>query len=134
MQDRLEELRRQRALIADHLAWMDREIGALSASGANPATDPDGPAASPAGSPRPTVSGPIAPPKTDAAPAETPAAPTVPETNPGDIKDDVRRGCFLYFGLASLLVIIVGALLVWASQSYKKSHPPAPRVEQHGEP
>jgi hypothetical protein len=28
MSDRLPELRRQRALVAEHLAWLDREIAA----------------------------------------------------------------------------------------------------------
>jgi len=81
--DRLRELRRQRALVADQLARLDREIAA--------ATD------SPPGG--------AAPPAT--------ASPTEPETafpatldatavDPTAVRNDTRRGCFLYFAAALL--------------------------------
>ena len=50
----------------------------------------------------------------------------IPEAPPADIKNDVRRGCLLYFSIAALLVIGLCALLVWVSRVYNKSHPPAP--------
>jgi hypothetical protein len=53
----------------------------------------------------------------------------LPELHPAEIKDEVRRGCLLYFALAALLVIGGGALLIWAARAYKEKHPPAARIE-----
>ncbi|HMD61704.1 MAG TPA: hypothetical protein VKG78_09740 [Opitutaceae bacterium] len=47
MSDRLEELRRQRGLLRDHLGWLDREIAALEGAAA-PAQNA-APAPAPAG-------------------------------------------------------------------------------------
>jgi hypothetical protein len=136
MQDRLAELRRQRALVAEHLAWLDRELGALSTA-ATPA--PAVPA--PTGT-TPVVTAGDTPP-TSAVPPATPAptadiAPAaielLPETKPTEIKQDVRRGCLLYFAIASAAAIAAIALLVWASQAYKRSHPSKPRIEQPAQP
>lgn len=129
MQDRLAELRRQRALVAEHLAWLDREIAAVPAVvPAVPAQPTPAPApasaAIPIGNPLPAASQPE---PSAATPAD---ALPLPEAKPAEIKDDVRRGCLLYFALASLFAITVIALLIWASQAYKKSHPPKPRVQQ----
>lgn len=129
MQDRLAELRRQRALIADHLAWLDRELAttiAQTGDGAPPTLEATVPQAVAKGAPDQS--------EKSAATVASAAEAQLPESDTGEIKDDVRRGCLLYFTVASLLVILVGALLIWASQSYKKSHPPKPRVEQQSEP
>ena len=41
----------------------------------------------------------------------------LPEHQPADVKQDVRRGCFLYFALAAVAVIGGTGLLVWAARS-----------------
>jgi len=145
MPDRLAEIRRQRALVAEHLAWLDREIAAAAPASAAPVA-PTAPAVVPA---------PIAPPATApstldpaailaAAAAAKPAAqdsaaPSIeddiaekhlPRRQPGSIQQDVRRGCLLYFAIAALLVFGLCALLVWVSRAYNKSHPPAPPPPQ----
>src|SRR3954470_22363220 len=53
MPDRLAELRRQRALIAEHLAWLDRQIAEAGGSSV--------PAAQPALQPTPTPATPLGP-------------------------------------------------------------------------
>lgn len=121
MTDRLAELRRQRALVAEHLAWLDREIAA-----ANPAAPPP-PSLSPAvESPAVTAtrSEPLPP-----APAPQPPASALPESRPADIRRDVRRGCLLYFALAALLVAGGCALLVWVSRTYNSAHTGPAAVE-----
>ena len=144
MPDRLAELRRQRAHIADHLAWLDREIASAAATiqpqESSAATAPS--AAFPEPTPQPFAPKPPLDPAAILAVAKpSPATAAVrpdtdahahllPEHQPADVKQDVRRGCFLYFGLASLLVVVGCALLVWASQVYKKSHPPKPTPTQ----
>lgn len=129
MQDRLAELRRQRALVAEHLVWLDREIAAAEGK-PTPAPlpalpPPPAPTAAEilarAAEPTPALA-PVA--------SDQPEASLLPEHQPADIKNDVRRGCLLYFALASAAVIAIGGLLVWASQVYKKSNPPAPLAPQ----
>ncbi len=127
MPDRLAELRRQRALVAEHLAWLDREIAAAAPS-------PVG--AFPPPSPRPAVAPPpsLDPAAILAAAAAPPSAPVaepdplahlVPERPPAAIKQDVRLGCFLYLFLATVGLVGFCALIYWGSQKYKASHPRA---------
>lgn len=139
MPDRLAELRRQRALIAEHLAWLDREI---AAAGSASAASPEPPIASgleAASAPVPaeldpaailaaaTTAKPVAPVAAGHATEDDIAAKHLPtKRQPADIQQDVRRGCLLYFSIAALLVIGLCALLVWVSRAYNKSHPPAP--------
>ena len=40
-----------------------------------------------------------------------------PKRQPTDIQQDVRRGCLLYFVLATVAVVAGTGLLIWASQS-----------------
>ncbi len=150
MPDRLADLRRQRALIAEHLAWLDREI-ATTAS-AQPAAILPAPYPASIDTPAPVVSAaPLSPPPAFAGTSATPppSAPTMvggfrvaspaplpgpipeplPETDPVNIRENVRRGCFLYVALAALLVVLGGALLVWAGRAQKAKNPPAPRVQ-----
>jgi hypothetical protein len=120
MPDRLAELRRQRALIADHLAWLDREIAASAPSSTFPKPTPQPFAPKPPlpldpaailaavnSSPAPTA----VPPDTEA------HALLLPEHQPAEVKQDVRRGCFLYFALAAVAVIGGTGLMVWAARS-----------------
>lgn len=118
MSDRLAELRRQRALIQDHLTWLDREIAAEAQK----------PAASGTGAAAVTTSATPAPaePQTTplaARPATTVAAPTTPEdaeailaqyrASPDSMRTDVRKGCWLYFvGAFALLGIVIAVLYI----------------------
>ena len=107
MSDRLNELQRQRALVQEHLAWLDREIAAESGGRETPTA------------PRPLPSSLAAPPP--ARPAATahrpPTAATAALTEavageilskyqvaPESLETNVKRGCFMYFFLAFLLV------------------------------
>jgi hypothetical protein len=111
MPDRLAELRRQRALVQQHLEWLDREIAAVHA-GATP-TEPavSTPAATAALSP------PAAPLKRA---LETPAQTEevseqilqeyrVPSES---LQQDVRKGCLLYF-IAGLTLFALGIVALY---------------------
>ncbi len=95
----LDELRRQRRMIADHLAWLDREIAARQATGATPVAAPAPLAAAPSADP---LEGRPSPADPDAILEQYRVAPT-------NVTRDVRRGCLLYFVLGSVLL----AALVW---------------------
>ncbi len=119
MSDRLQELRRQRALIQEHLAWLDREIAA--ASGQPVVAPAPTPVPPPVASVAPAFVTPVVAPIPVVAPA-IPADPIAPEVAaaadaildeyrvaPDNLKTDVKKGCFLYllaaFGLLALGVI-----------------------------
>ena len=129
MSDRLQDLLRQRALIQEQLAWLDREIAAASAADA---TTTPAPAPQPARAPLPqpgylaSQAAAIAAhqaaaraPATDRGenPAVAAAADAILEkyrVPPDSLKTDVRQGCFLYFfgALAAVAVIVVGLYYV----------------------
>lgn len=103
--DRLAELRRQRQLMQEHLAWLDREIAAAGSPPADPAPIAE-PAANPAISqPAPTPA---------SGPDEADALLRQYTASPESLQKDVRKGCFLYFALASLAVIALVAVLYFA--------------------
>ena len=125
MADRLSELARQRALLSEHLAWLDREIADETVKRLVP-TPP-----SPQSTPGPVVSTavPAVPTPTSTA-ATQPAAPSVASVvvspadtpdvteildqyrvTPTSVKQDVRNGCLLYFAAAFVLVGLVVAIL-----------------------
>ena len=139
MRDRLSELVRQRALVSEHLAWLDREIASvhatLSSSTRPPETSPNAPTQSPASDPS-TSGSYIAPTQAATAPSNerhspllptagaTPTtesrsvAPVAPEelieqyrVSPATVKQDVRKGCLLYFTAAFVVLGIVVAIL-----------------------
>lgn len=99
---RLDDLQRQRALVQQHLAWLDREIAAAQSSA------PTGPAS-------------VTPAAVPVAPRSSyPAAGAVPDTDAEAILDQyrsagptlktqVRNGCLLYAGLA-LALLLLGAV------------------------
>jgi len=116
MPSRLDELHRQRALLREHLAWLDREIAA--AENASPAPAPAG------------TTAPALPAVPDLAPL-----PSVPSSDrPGpvdademlaqyrtqsqDLRTDVRKGCFLYFTTAFLALglLVAGLYFYFSSQ------------------
>jgi hypothetical protein len=104
--DRLNELKRQRALVAGHLQWLDQEIAACAPTDA---------AAAPATPPPP-------PP-----PLLVPAPPTpLPEqprnTDPGLVllQDEERRrgevsksGCWIVFSVLLLLLVSSVSAVIW---------------------
>ena len=114
--DRLAELRRQRALVAQHLAWIDAE---LIAAGAGPTQAPaPGPAAPPSDSVAPPVAG-FAPPAPTAATEADPAL-VLANTRADEIIEKYRatealdpqstkRGCLLLIGAA---FAVVGAVML----------------------
>jgi hypothetical protein len=151
MPDRLAELRRLRALLAEHAAWLDREIAAAEGARADPtlpapAFSPPSPTA-PSSSPQPasvstatadtvvtkaTIVASAMTAATAAAPATAPrvslvssaaTAPSVGSANvdsileeyrvpPDALRSDVKKGCFLYFALA-MIIVIAGTAILW---------------------
>lgn len=144
MSQRLGELQRQRALLQEHLAWLEREIAAetFRVSGPRPEPARSAPAAAtssqlPEAAATTRVSSGTAPDATLAGAADStfatsvnlaPPAPVPPvplgggnadaildqyRVAPDSLRKDVRKGCFLYFTLAFVLLGIgVGALYV----------------------
>ena len=119
MRERLTELVRQRALVSEHLAWLDREIASVHATLSSS-----------------TSGSYIAPPQAATAPSSerhspllptagaTPTtgsrsvSPVAPEelieqyrVSPATVKQDVRKGCLLYFTAAFVVLGIVVAIL-----------------------
>ena len=115
MSDRLKELQRQRALIAEQLAWVDREIAAVSSTVAASEPAPlavERPAFAPISSPV-QVSGDQA--ALDAAAEEILAQYKKEGPTP---EGSVKRGCFLYFFIAlALLGAGVFALYLFRSRT-----------------
>lgn len=110
---RLDELLRQRALLQEHLAWLDREIAAEQSE----QRAPTGPSPSPAAfSPTPNDAVAVRP---QPAPAEVEAAETQAEailaenrTPMSKLQQDVRLGCFLYF-VAALAAVAAGVVALY---------------------
>lgn len=108
MSKRLPELQRQRALLLEHLAWLDREIATEQAStpqrGATAGTAAPVLPAAPAPSPHPAAG---------AAPAPAPEIEQIfaaHEQAPGTLQHDARRGCWKAFWILMLgTLVIVGA-------------------------
>jgi len=106
MSDRLTELQRQRALAQEQVAWFDREIA--REQGLAPAAPSPVAPATPVAPPASTAAG-IAP------TGPTPASDSEVERQAEEIlqrfkhaehpvRDDVRRGCFMYFFCALALL------------------------------
>jgi len=99
--DRLTELRRQRALVRDHLDWLDQEIAAAETT----AVQGIAPAAAPP-PPRPALvaQDPVAAPATDAY-----------SPDPAATQQEVKRGCLLWLiaGFV-LLAAILAAIYFFA--------------------
>ena len=121
MSDRLPELLRQRALLLEHLAWLDREIAGITAQ--SPTTNPPVPPTAPLlpTPPQPPSSAPIPSNQvTSVRPETAPATELQPVSDeilekyrvaPAALQSDVRRGCFLYFVGAFVLLGIVIVIL-----------------------
>jgi len=97
MPDRLSDLRRQRALVAEQLAWLDREIAA-------------------AGSEAPATPAALAPPANPGGGGDLPAAEKIlaefrseAERSPAK----TRQGCLWSFAGAMVLLILGVAAIYW---------------------
>ena len=100
MSDRLSDLRRQRALLAEHLAWLDREIqaeGGLKQEAPRPAAPTQSVAAPPAPSGVPPVV---------AAPVEEIAEDILSQyrTAPVSVGASTKRGCLAAFAIFMALL------------------------------
>jgi hypothetical protein len=109
--DRLAELQRQRALIQQHLAWLDREIAAAERRPIAAPSDapqalpsPAVPSALPAGRDATTAE----------LEAEAEAVMAEYRLSSTDVQRDVRRGCFIYAAAGFLLFVAVVAGLYFA--------------------
>lgn len=112
--DRLKELQRQRALAQEQLAWFDREIAreqSLAAPLRPVAPPPSGSAASSLSAVAPAK----AEPRESTSPLDAEKLMQRYQNNGTSVKDEVKRGCFLYFfgALALLLVAVIGFYLLW---------------------
>ena len=99
---RLDVLRRQRALVQQNLAWLDREIAAEEAQTSS--VTPSNPAATP------DLAGTAVPPA--AAIADADAIIEHNRSGESNLKADVRRGCFLY-AAGAFAVLVVGVFLLY---------------------
>ncbi len=116
MADRVAELLRQRALIQEHLAWLEREIAAAQA--APPGSQRVEPAQAPAvvsarvDPPKPVAPTPLpqAAPPTEQAMPDPDALIEEYRVRPDEVHQDVRKGCLLYFFGAFLVfgLVVVG--------------------------
>jgi hypothetical protein len=99
MPDRLAELQRQRALLQEHLAWLDREIAAETAT--KPART--------FAAEKPVIISATVSSSSSTADVEGIIAKYASE--PASLKDNVRKGCFLYFALAFVALALAVAAL-----------------------
>ncbi|HUG10328.1 MAG TPA: hypothetical protein VMM36_04910 [Opitutaceae bacterium] len=112
MEDPNGELRRQRELVAAHLRWLDEQI-ARSPGQSSPAAIPLVPP------PPVSTSKPMPPPHVPVGAIPAPVASgsipelVLPEIDPGSIRNEVRRGCFIYVIIVTLLLAASIAVAVW---------------------
>jgi len=104
MSDRLQELLRQKALRAEQAAMLEREIAAKQAQ-----TDMTSPAAA--------VATPASPPP---ASVDSSAAALLDQyrPNPRSVQQDVKRGCYLYF-LGALVLLGLGVLAIYLAYRHR---------------
>lgn len=125
MSDRLQELRRQRALVQEHLAWLDREIAAAAPAIAMP--ESPWPAKTPAAPPAPlapsVVPVAVGAPAAEILPAEVAATADAIldeyRVQPDNLKTDVKKGCFLYFFAALGLVVLAVFAFYFAKHGFQ---------------
>jgi hypothetical protein len=117
--DRLSELKRQRALAAEQLAWFDREIARESGQ-----VSPVAPAAAPAEPTRPTATIPVVDSVASVA-AEAAAARAADdilsryEKNPLSAAQDAKRGCYLWFAYG-MGMLILGTATIYAIYTLRR--------------
>ena len=103
MSDRLAELQRQRELLREHLAWIEREIAAESG------TTPAAPLAPPAPAiPREAVSAPVSAYPSPVDPHEADAILAQYSQPTASVATQTKLGCILYFVVALALLAVAG--------------------------
>jgi hypothetical protein len=108
MSERLPELLRQRALIQEHLAWLDREIAAAQGL----PTPPRPVATSPLTAPAPTT---IHAPLGISSKIDDEAATIIGQyqKDPNVLKTDTKRGCLVAFGIGFGLFAVIAFIAYW---------------------
>jgi hypothetical protein len=106
--DRLNELNRQRALLQEQLAWLDREIATEKMRSS---------LAEPQRSLHQEPAPPVASPPVSAATTDADSILAQYRSDPTSLKNDVRKGCLLYFAIASALVGLIVILLYFNYRS-----------------
>jgi hypothetical protein len=101
----MERLQRQRALLHEHLRWLESEIAAEASAPATTKVSTE-----PAGIAAPAASAPPAP-----VPASIGSEPAVevPEADVRGIHSEVRSGCLLYFALAFVALGLAVGFIYW---------------------
>lgn len=116
MSDRLNELLRQRALLQEHVAWIEKEIAALKVTAPQ---EESRTAATQLAAPAVAAQGSAAAPNSPI--AEIKVIPSAPVISPADAEAliqrygydpksttaDVKRGCWVAFGVAFVLLAVV---------------------------
>ncbi len=113
MSDRLDEFRRQRALLREHLAWLEREIAALEGN-APPAHGAERPYAQPPQAQPPAIA-------TGTPVSEIDAESILAEYRqpPVSIQKRARLGCLLYFfGALAIIVLSVAVLYMVVKRAH----------------
>ena len=124
MSDRLTELQRQRALIQDHLTWLDQEIAAASGQAVAPST-------SALRAAQPAV------PAVVAAAPEEPLADELLAKFTADKKSSVqgvKKGCVQLFALGMVLLVLGIYGLYRYSRSLHENDPPKKVKPTHDAP
>jgi hypothetical protein len=98
MNPRLEQLIRQRAMLAEHLGWLDREIAQEQGLVGGRATQPAAVAF-------------VAPSASAAGTAVSPTDPMATLTDPDvkSIQSEVRRGCLIYAAVGTAIIVALMA-------------------------
>ena len=100
----MDHLQRQRALLQEHLRWLESEIAAEASSDrTRPSAVRPPPALEDQASRAPVFR---------PSPSDSPTL-DVPEPNVRGIHNEVRSGCLLYFGLAFLVAGAAVAFIYW---------------------
>ncbi len=99
MSDRLDELRRQRALQREHLEWLEREIAALEG----------------AAQPRPAE--PMLPPRLEAQDPDAEAILEEYRRPAASIERRTKAGCVIYFAIAMGILALLVTLLYLAERA-----------------
>ena len=106
MTDRLQKLREQRDLILRHLQWLDQEIALAAPKSSTPDIAESAPT-----SIEPAGSKPVTPePAVEMPPVLLPDP--LEDSHVHSLKNDVRKGCLLYFGIA-WLILLVGVGIIY---------------------
>ncbi len=112
MADRLEELRKQRALVQQHLTWLDHEIAAMTVTRL---TLPPFAMRSGTRPPVPTATTPATP----MAPGPA-AGMVIPEladfqVDPDNVHGDTRRGCIIYTAIAIIVMALICGVIYFVA-------------------